>query len=45
MSDDNIMAENAEGLKYFVQIGVSIESIFRFCTLVKGAKLTLRNMR
>ncbi len=42
--DNNLWVENEQGLKYFVQIGVSIEAIFRFCRLVAGARLTLRNV-
>jgi len=45
MNDDhNLWEENEDGFKYFVQIGLSIEAVFRFCKLVKGGRLRLKNV-
>ncbi len=44
VDDNNLWEENEEGLNKFVQIGVSIEAIYRFCKLVKGGRLSLRNV-
>jgi len=43
-NDANLWDENERGLRYFVQMGVSIDAIFRFCKLAKDGWLKLHNV-